>query len=158
MGLRLFVAMVCIVGLTGCATTQKATPTNQLQIRIAEIEHQMEERDRDVDELKYAVERLANNVEEMTSAAESMGRSSRTVTKSSSKSASSNMEDIIRVSATPRQVQTALKSAGYYNGNIDGKIGSGSQKAIKDFQKDHGMKADGIIGKKTWAELKGYLE
>ena len=65
---------------------------------------------------------------------------------------------IIRVSASTKEVQSALKNAGYYNSSIDGKIGGGTKRAIVEFQKDHELAADGIIGKKTWTELKNYLE
>ena len=64
----------------------------------------------------------------------------------------------LRVPVTPQEVQEALKTAGYYTGEIDGKLGPGSQRAIKDFQRDHDLESDGIVGKKTWAELKGYLD
>ena len=48
------------------------------------------------------------------------------------------------------EIQTALKNAGFYAGNIDGKIGPKSKKAIEDFQKANGLKADGKVGPKTW--------
>lgn len=56
-----------------------------------------------------------------------------------------------------RQIQTALKNAGYYQGAIDGKIGPKSKKAIRDFQEAKGLKVDGKVGPKTWAELEKYL-
>jgi len=56
-----------------------------------------------------------------------------------------------------RQIQTALKNAGYDPGTIDGKLGAKSKKAIKDFQAANGLKADGKIGPKTWAKLSTYL-
>ncbi len=62
------------------------------------------------------------------------------------------------VTPTTEQVQTALKNSGYYNGNVDGKIGPKSKKAITDFQIDNGLEADGKVGPKTWAKLKAYLE
>jgi hypothetical protein len=62
------------------------------------------------------------------------------------------------VTPTPNQVQTALKNAGYYEGNIDGKIGPKSKKAITNFQIDNGLEADGKVGPKTWARLKAHLE
>ena len=55
-------------------------------------------------------------------------------------------------------VQKALKKAGYYNGAIDGKVGPGTRDAIAAFQKDNGLKADGVCGRSTWAKLKSYLE
>ena len=65
---------------------------------------------------------------------------------------------IIRVSVSTSDVQKALENAGYYQGPIDGKIGGGTRRAIEAFQKDHDLVADGVIGKKTWAEMKNYLE
>lgn len=55
-------------------------------------------------------------------------------------------------------IQRALKNAGYYQGSIDGKIGSGTKAAIRDFQKDRGLVADGTCGRQTWSQLKGFLE
>ncbi len=55
------------------------------------------------------------------------------------------------------QIQKALKNAGFYQGSIDGKIGSKTKEAIIKFQKVNGLKADGIVGKRTSAELSRYL-
>ena len=54
-------------------------------------------------------------------------------------------------------IQAALKNAGYYQGNVDGKIGSASKDALKAFQKDNGLEADGVCGRRTWDKLKPYL-
>ncbi|MDD5097979.1 MAG: peptidoglycan-binding domain-containing protein [Candidatus Omnitrophica bacterium] len=59
---------------------------------------------------------------------------------------------------SPRQIQAALKNAGYYQGVIDGKIGKQSRQAIKDFQKANNLSVDGKVGKKTWAALREYLQ
>jgi len=59
---------------------------------------------------------------------------------------------------TAKQIQTALKNAGYYQGAIDGKIGKMSHEAIKAFQKANNLTEDGRVGKKTWAVLKDYLD
>jgi peptidoglycan hydrolase-like protein with peptidoglycan-binding domain len=56
-----------------------------------------------------------------------------------------------------QKIQTALKNAGLYVGNIDGKIGPGTRKAIETFQKNNGLKVDGKVGPKTWAALEPYL-
>lgn len=55
------------------------------------------------------------------------------------------------------EIQTALKNAGYYTGNIDGKVGSKTKAAIEEFQKANGLKADGKVGSKTWALLSPHL-
>jgi len=57
-----------------------------------------------------------------------------------------------------KETQAALKAAGFYNGNIDGKIGPKTKRAIVEFQKAKGLKADGKVGPKTWAELEKYLK
>ena len=61
----------------------------------------------------------------------------------------------VRLSA--KQIQKALKSAGFYQGAVDGKIGLKTKEAIIKFQKANGLKADGIVGKRTSAELNKYL-
>lgn len=59
--------------------------------------------------------------------------------------------------ASAKDIQTALKNAGYYTGNVDGKIGPKTDSAIKDFQKDNGIKVDGVVGQRTWNFLSKYL-
>ena len=58
---------------------------------------------------------------------------------------------------TPIEIQTALKNAGFYTGNIDGKIRPRTKKAIEDFHKANGLKVDGKVGPKTWELLKVHL-
>lgn len=55
------------------------------------------------------------------------------------------------------EIQTALKNAGYYMGIIDGKVGHQTKKAVEEFQKANGLKADGKVGPKTWALLSAHL-
>lgn len=59
---------------------------------------------------------------------------------------------------TNEDIQRALKSAGVYAGAIDGKIGPITKAAIQAFQAAKGLKADGVVGPKTWAELEKYLK
>jgi len=55
---------------------------------------------------------------------------------------------------TVAQVQKALQGHGFYNGPADGKINRQTVDAVKKFQKASGLKADGMIGKRTWSLLK----
>lgn len=48
-----------------------------------------------------------------------------------------------------RKIQEKLKRWGYYSGSVDGIYGSGTESAVKKFQKANGLKADGIAGKAT---------
>lgn len=54
-------------------------------------------------------------------------------------------------------VQTALKNAGYDPGTVDGKYSAKTASAIKDFQSDNKLAADGIVGPKTWEALEPYI-
>jgi len=55
--------------------------------------------------------------------------------------------------ADARSVQTRLKDLGYYQGKVDGKFGRASVNALKNFQTNNGLKADGVAGKSTYAKL-----
>ena len=55
-------------------------------------------------------------------------------------------------------IQKALANAGFYKGNIDGKIGPMSKQSIMDFQKANSLKVDGVVGPQTWGELEKYLK
>ena len=52
-----------------------------------------------------------------------------------------------------RQIQTRLKELGYNPGTIDGIYGTNTQNAVKSFQRDKGLSADGIAGPKTLKAL-----
>lgn len=71
-------------------------------------------------------------------------------------SISSTGEKVVNVAADNynTRVQQKLKELGYYNGAIDGIIGTQTVTAIKNFQRDNGLTVDGIVGPKT-AELLG---
>ena len=54
---------------------------------------------------------------------------------------------------TVRTIQTKLKRWGYYNGSVDGIYGKQTTEAVKYFQQQNGLPADGICGEKTLAAL-----
>ena len=58
---------------------------------------------------------------------------------------------------TNKEIQTALRNAGFYHGEIDGDIGPMSKQAIRDFQAANNLQVDGRVGPKTWAALEKYL-
>jgi len=55
--------------------------------------------------------------------------------------------------AAVSELQTKLKEKGFYSGSIDGIFGSGTENAVKAFQRASGLTADGIAGPKTIAAL-----
>ena len=50
-------------------------------------------------------------------------------------------------------LQMLLNSKYGYDLEVDGNFGKATESAVKDFQKKHGLTADGVVGKKTWAAL-----
>lgn len=57
-----------------------------------------------------------------------------------------------------KEIQAALKNAGFYSGNIDGAIGTQTKEAIKKFQAANNLNPDGAVGSRTWSLLKKYLQ
>lgn len=55
--------------------------------------------------------------------------------------------------ATVREIQTRLKSWGYYTGAVDGIYGSKTESAVRYFQRTNGLAVDGQAGNKTLAAL-----
>ncbi len=56
-----------------------------------------------------------------------------------------------------KDIQTALKNAGFYQGEIDGLVGKETREAIRKFQEANGLNPDGVAGSRTWALLSRYL-
>ncbi|MFA5200112.1 MAG: peptidoglycan-binding domain-containing protein [Candidatus Omnitrophota bacterium] len=133
--LLLVFGFVFIFSLSGCVTTRRNDELmNQgLKNRVVALEAQLSEKDAEINSLKDALAQTEST--------------ERTELASEVKERPSN-----------KQIQTALKNAGYYQGNIDGKIGKNTRQAIKDFQKANDLTADGKVGKKTWSVLKEYLD
>nr|WP_230415437.1 spore cortex-lytic enzyme [Paenibacillus allorhizosphaerae] len=53
-------------------------------------------------------------------------------------------------------VQYRLKVLGYYEQPLDGKYGANTTSAVRRFQQNYGLPADGIVGDRTWAMLKKF--
>ncbi len=68
---------------------------------------------------------------------------------SSSSSSSSTTLQLNSQGDAVSQLQQNLKTLGYYSADITGNFGTKTEAAVKAFQKDNGLTADGIAGKKT---------
>lgn len=51
------------------------------------------------------------------------------------------------------ELQEILLNLGFYTGVVDGQFGSGTRDAVKLFQQQHSLTADGIVGQMTWDML-----
>jgi hypothetical protein len=52
------------------------------------------------------------------------------------------------------EVQRRLASAGYYRGAIDGVIGSGTRRAIRSYERSHGLPVDGALSERFLAMMR----
>ena len=139
---------IFVASLTGCATARKQ---NDLQVQglrnqISVLEAQLEAKDEEINSLKGSLTQSAP------------GQEAQEVLTVSKKYASKK-KVIGEVKSRPkvRQVQVALKNAGFEPGVIDGQMGRQTREAIKAFQNANNLLADGKVGKKTWSLLREYL-
>lgn len=118
-----------ILGLAGCATTRNNTDleTQNTRGRVNELEAQLQEKDRQIAALQEAL----------------------------SQGAHAEMQVVPGVSL--KDIQIAIKNAGYDPGKLDGVMGRKTRKAIKDFQKANGLSVTGKVGAETWLLLQQYL-
>ncbi len=149
---QIIIVVLAAVSLVGCATTKGPSAQDQLQSRIVDLEKKLEEKDSEIVDLQYEVKDLSNRVEAASNNASNESASVAAPVATTAQGADS----IIRVNVAPEVVQTALKSAGYYTGKVDGKVGAGTKAAIVAFQKANGLTADGVLGRKTWELLKAH--
>ncbi len=140
----LLVACVFVFSLSGCATCRKQNNIEMqgLKNQISVLESQVQTKDEEIGSLKEALSKTQE--EKIISSSRGFG----------------NRGVVSRVKSRPnaKQIQTALRNAGYNPGPIDGKIGKQTREAIRSFQKDNNLQVDGGVGKKTWELLRNYLE
>ncbi len=155
----LLLGMILLGPLGGCSVARKSASTDLLDMKVVQMERELQLKDSEIQQLKYEVSRLSGQQGQFSgySGGRSVGSQGRQSSGSSGTGGKMETREIIRVSASPSEVQTVLQKAGYYDGAIDGKIGQKSIEAIKSFQRDNNLKVDGIIGARTWAQMKAQM-
>ncbi len=156
MAIRFLMIAVFALILSGCATTSK-TASSPIQTQVADLTQRVQDQEKEIVDLKYEVKEISGKSAEEPAEASSVSRTSSALKAEPSK-ADTKSADIIRVGVSGRELQKALKAAGVYEGKVDGKVGAKTRSAVVAFQKAHSLKADGVVGQKTWNELKAYLE
>jgi len=157
--LRLISIFILAIVFSGCATTQTKTQNDQIASRVTELEKNLQAKDTEIVDLQYQVKDLSSKID-VSKPAEPDQVSQVSTAQAEPVKIPEVLDNaqIIRVKISPEKIQRALKSAGVYTGKVDGKIGPGTKEAIIEFQKSHGLKADGVLGKKSWEALKTYLK
>ena len=131
-----------IILLTGCVTTQEGQgiQAQELQTRVNYLELELKRKIQEINRLESELEKTQY------------------VTLSSDDQKIEYKESETQQKIPIKQVQMALKKAGFYKGDIDGKQGPRTKEAIRAFQKARGLKVDGVVGKTTWQALSKYSD
>ena len=165
MFLRLVSIFILAIAFSGCASTQLKTQNEQIESRVTDLEKANQSKDAEIVDLQYQVKDLSSKVDGSKPAeSDQASQDNQSAPSSTDQAESAQPTDvspsgpIVRVKVKAEKIQRALKNAGVYTGPVDGKIGPGTKEAIVEFQKSHGLKADGVLGKKTWEELKVFLK
>ena len=130
------VLILFLVAFSGCATMDTNYETLELQDRVDKLETRLQK-----------IEKGQTQLENMVVNQVSVQTQKRTPI----------IEKIAISNPSNKDIQTALKNAGYYTGSIDGKIGPKTRDAIMEFQKENGLKVDGVVGRNTWEVLSEYF-
>lgn len=136
--------VVFAVSLAGCASMstvkQKDLEIQGLRNQVSVLETQTQSKDQEINNLKEALNKATEQpkIETVESGKEKAGLKAKT-------------------HRSIKDIQAALKNAGFYQGNVDGRMGKQTREALKAFQKAHNLKVNGRANKQTWAALNEYL-
>jgi len=141
-GVILLFLSIFMFSLSGCATgrKQKDMEIQGLKNQISVLEAQIQSKDEEINSLRDALDKATVKKE---IAVKEMGKK----------------KIIGEVKSRPkvREIQIALRNAGYNPGAIDGRMGRQTRDAIRAFQRTNNLPVDGKVGKQTWSLLKEYL-
>ena len=101
----------------------------------------------------------SNNNNDGSSGNNNGGSSGNSSGSSGSSSSSTTSSTTLRPGSSGPEVkklQSRLKELKYYSGNVDGDYGAGTTAAVKKFQQNNNLKADGIAGPKTLEAVHSY--
>ncbi|MCK9594462.1 MAG: peptidoglycan-binding domain-containing protein [Candidatus Omnitrophica bacterium] len=149
-----------VVLLSGCAGVQDMEAT---QLRIISLESQFQRQDAEVKSLSKRQQSLEIKVQEDQEKTEAALKANQAKLEDAQNKINSQVrkqreeKTVIKV-PNAGHIQTALKNAKFYNGDVDGKIGPRTKDAIREFQRANQLNADGVVGSETWAILGKYLE
>jgi murein L,D-transpeptidase YcbB/YkuD len=133
--------------VSGCSTVPKKfkEEVSGLKTKVDTLESRVETVESKQVEVERATTDQAQSLEEMKAEKQTV-------------MPNSNISILQRTgSSKTKDIQSALKNAGFYDGKIDGIKGEMTKKAIKAFQRANGLRDDGVVGPKTWDLLCAYL-
>lgn len=131
-----------ILAVSGCATCKnKELEIQGLKNELSILKSQIDSRDEEIAGLKDALTNAQQEKEALY------------------QKTAARKKYTCEVKSRPntKQIQIALKNAGYNPGVIDGKMGKQTKEAIRLFQRNNSLMVTGKVGKKTWKLLRKYL-
>jgi len=107
-----------------------------------------------IDDLEHRVVRLEKKLGPTETASETTGTGTGAVAAAGEETGKTQI--VIPDTPDTKDMQQALKNAGYYSGEVDGKFGPQTEKAVKDFQDANNLVVDGKVGVNTWDKLRTF--
>ncbi len=151
-GGRVVLAVAATAVLSGCAHSRVRQDMSRLQQQMGIIDERVTQLER-TSLSGFSTGSTTGPVETGSTATEpnpSPMRHARTGTATTASTAS--------IKPSTREIQKALKNAGFYQASVDGKMGPQTRAAVKEFQRVHGLHDDGIVGRQTWSKLRAYVD
>ena len=140
------VLLLAVFVVSGCATARPRRPVAtaaapavavQVDPQITQLQTELQAKDQQIQDLQYQLEQSRHTPENNFTASVNGGKSPKIHVKG----------------VTVADLQRALTKAGFDAGSVDGKYGKKTKAALKAFQRAHSLKADGVVGEKTWKLL-----
>ena len=163
---------IVLVISSGCAGTKENTNSiNQLKSQMVNIESLVSRQNLLIQQNKNEIETVLDRNDELAMEVARLRQqaavtpkpitttpiSSQTPRITETSSQTALVSDKLQPQPSIRNIQMALRNAGFYIGNVDGKVGPLTRDAVKKFQEANDLTSDGVVGRKTWAKLKDYL-
>ena len=137
--------LLTVLVVSGCATARPRRPVAvaaapsavQTDPQVTQLQTELQAKDQQIQDLQYQLEQRRHAPENNFTASVNGGKSPKIHVKG----------------VTVAELQRALTKAGFEAGSVDGKYGKKTRAALKAFQRAHSLKADGVLGEKTWKLL-----
>lgn len=141
-----------LVTLAGCASTQQV---QDLRTQVSSLEDQIKAKQDTEESLRDNQKQLEMALKKQLEANLEL----RQKLEGLQKTAQKEEEPKAKIQMpSGKDIQTALRNAGFYKGVVDGVIGSETKDAIKKFQEASNLTPDGVVGSRTWELLSKHLE
>ena len=144
---RMAAVVATAVAVSGCAGSRQVGELKRLQSQVTLLDDRVSQ-----------LERGSVNWSSSATMHEPIAESAPVISELSAKAAAPSIGADLSTKPTTRQIQQALKNAGFYQGAVDGKMGPLTREAIREFQRVQGLKDDGLVGRQTWTKLSAYAD